>query len=129
MFYVNKRLKTSNLSTSKIRIIQTLGILVFIIFSLVIMDSLPTAVIFATIVGSISFLIRDTASDIISTIILNLYPQYKTGDTLQVSNYSKVYPDLKFDQPGLLRTPFINSDGSYTYIPNRILLNNIVKVN
>lgn len=72
----------------------------------------------------ITFVFREILANLVSTIILFLFPMYKQGDVINVGSISGIYQRL-----GFLRTGISAADGSVIKTPNSQLLNGLIVIN
>lgn len=117
-------LRYNKVKDSNIKAFDTIGAIAIIIFSLIITKNTALIAFVGSLVLSVSWAFRDLLSNLVSTLLLHIYPQYKPNDILTIG----VDNGLIFNKIGLFRSSLNNSNGDVFLVPNSTLFNGMVSI-
>lgn len=121
-----QKLKTQEYINNR-RLFIIMSIFILFLYLITITGNLKILTMFASIAIATAWVFQDFLSNLGSTLILKIYPQFERGDVLQLNDIQH-HLTMIFNKVGFLRSILINKEGGIVYVPNRKLLNDIISI-
>jgi Mechanosensitive ion channel. len=122
VFILDMHMRKRNTSRSRIKVFEAFSIFLILVYVIIATDNITILAVASTTFLSLAWAFRELLSNLGSTIVMYMYPQYNKNDILTVKGES----DLQFDSTGFLRSKMKKTSGELVYVPNRMLLNDLV---
>lgn len=117
-------IRKRNLPIIEIKAFESATVFLLLIYFLVLTHNFTVLAVVGTTFLSLAWAFRELLSNLSSTLVMYAYPQYEINDVLSV----KGEDGLQYENLGFLRTKMRKANGDLVYVPNRMLLNDMVTV-
>ena len=119
--FIMRRRRVSSL---EIKTFEGVSVFLLIVYLLILTNNFTVLAVVGTTFLSLAWAFRETLANVSSTLIMYIYPQFEKNDILRIKDEA----DLRYQRLGFLRTKMIKPNGYIVYVPNNVLLNDLVVI-
>lgn len=126
---IDLSLRARRMKKTRLRAFETVALPIVIVGTMI-----KTAnIAFLSLVGasmlSTAMVLKEFYANVFATVYMYFIPQFEPDDVVNVIGYEEKYGPFIFRQVNWLRSPLHSTSGEIFLVPNRILLNDSLKLN